>query len=110
MESEQIYYLYTDENNIPLYRQARYYKNGEKNFYSERFVDNKWESGLKDVPRVLYKLPSVINGVKNSQTIYIVEGEKDVETLLSKKKIATTIARWSKSEVATKLLINTQRC
>ena len=45
-------YVYTNKEGKPLYRQIRYYENGEKKFYSEKFVDGKWENGLKDVSRV----------------------------------------------------------
>lgn len=85
-------YVYTDENGTPLYRQVRYYKDNKKIFYSEKFVDNKWEKGIESVERVLYHLPDVKEGISNSEKIYFVEGEKDVETLIEKGKIATTIA------------------
>lgn len=86
------YYIYEDENKKPLYRQVRYYRDGNKNYYSERFEDGKWKKGLKDVKRVLYKLSQVIEAVKKAEKVYFVEGEKDVETLIKKGKIATTIA------------------
>ena len=86
------------KNGKTLYKQIRYYKEGKKNFYSEKFVDGKWEKGLKDVERVLYKLPQIIEGIKEGKTIYIVEGEKDVETLLKKGKLATTIVGGAKQK------------
>lgn len=96
----ETFYEYTDEKGKPLYRQVRYYKNGEKSFYGEKFENGKWLKGLEGVERVLYKLPQVIEADKKAEKIYFVEGEKDVETLIKKGKIATTIARRSKSEVA----------
>lgn len=86
-------YIYTDAKGNPLYKQIRYYNgHGEKNFYSEKYINGEWEKGLEGVERVLYNLPDVINGIKEGKEIYIVEGEKDVETLKSKDKVATTIA------------------
>lgn len=49
-------------------------------------------NGLDGVERVLYKLPQVLEGIKNKEKIYFVEGEKDVETLFKKGKLATCIA------------------
>lgn len=91
-------YVYTDEFGNPLYRQVRYYKGTEKNFYSERFEEGQWINGIKDVKRVLYRLPQVIEGIKNAEKIYIVEGEKDVETLIEKGKVATGIAGGAKQK------------
>lgn len=90
--ADNIYYIYEDQNKKPLYRQVRYYKDGNKNFYSERFENGKWQKGLKNVEHVLYRLPQIIEAIKKAEKIYFVEGEKDVETLIKKGKIATTIA------------------
>ena len=92
MKKENKIYIYTDENGNPLYKQERYYKGEDKSFYSEKFIDGKWIKGLSGVRRVLYKLPMIIEGIKKAQKVYFVEGEKDVETLIEKGKIATTIA------------------
>ena len=90
--NQQISYIYRDEKGNPLYRQNRYYIDGQKCFYGERFVEGQWIKGLEDVRRVLYKLPEIIDGIKKAEKIYFVEGEKDVETLIKKGKLATTIA------------------
>lgn len=89
---EKIIYEYTNEKGNPLFRQIRYYKKGKKNFYSEKFVDGKWEKGLGDVERVLFNLPKVKDAISKAEKIYFVEGEKDVLTLQKKGKVATTIA------------------
>ena len=44
---------------------------------------------LGDVRRVLYRLPAVLEAVKAGRTVYIVEGEKDVATLVSWRLDAT---------------------
>lgn len=90
--SNKILYIYTDKDCNSLYRQTRIQKGKEKSFYSEKFVNGKWEKGLNGVDRVLYNLPSVIKAVSKAQKIYFVEGEKDVETLKEKGLVTTTIA------------------
>lgn len=48
------------------------------------------EIEVKEQEKVLYNLPSVINGIKEDKTIYIVEGEKDADNLIKNGLIATT--------------------
>ena len=54
-----------------------------------KLVNDKWEFNLTGIKPLLYNLPEVVQGVKDNQTIYVVEGEKDVQTLKKHKKIAT---------------------
>src|SRR5207302_1012436 len=42
----------------------------------------KWIWNLKDVPRVLYRLPELKAAIAAAQVIYIAEGEKDVDVLV----------------------------
>lgn len=90
MSSKDIYYVYTDRNNNPLYRQVR--KNGEKDFCLQRYENGKWVNGMKDIDRVLYNLPNVITAINEGITVYWVEGEKDADKLNKKGLVATTIA------------------
>jgi 5S rRNA maturation endonuclease (ribonuclease M5) len=53
----------------------------------------EWVYDLAGVPRVLYRLPDIID----EGTVFFVEGEKDVETLRSHSFPATTIAGGSGS-------------
>ena len=71
-------YVYEDEEGKPLYRVHR---TDPKGFYQERFEDGQWKLGLKDVRRVLYRLPALREAVKTDTPIYIVEGEKDADTI-----------------------------
>src|SRR5205823_2452784 len=48
-----------------------------------------WQKGLGDTRRVLYRLPNVIVGVEEKQTIYVVEGEKDVHSVERAGGVAT---------------------
>ena len=36
-------YIYCNEDNTPLYRVNRYYKDDKKCFYSEKFEDSEWK-------------------------------------------------------------------
>jgi len=68
-------YDYTDENGNLLFQAVRY----EPKDFRQRRPDGKggWICNLKETRLVLYRLPEVIA----SPLVYIVEGEKDVETL-----------------------------
>jgi len=48
-----------------------------------------WTWNLKGVKRVLYRLPAVLKAKEAGETIFVVEGEKDVEALESLGLVAT---------------------
>lgn len=48
-----------------------------------------WSWSLGDTRRVLYRLPKIIDAVRDNRIVYIVEGEKDVHTLERHGEIAT---------------------
>lgn len=77
-------YIYEDESGRPLFRVCR---TEPKGFYQQRYDDGKWVSGLADTRRVPYKLPELLAA---TQTVFFVEGEKDVERLRSLSLVATT--------------------
>jgi putative DNA primase/helicase len=83
-------YDYTDETGALLHQKVRY--EGKK--FRQRQPDGKdgwiWSITEPLVRKVLYRLPEVIDGVKNDDTIYIVEGEKDADTLTARGYVATT--------------------
>lgn len=58
----------------------------------------RWLWNMKDVSRVLYRLPSIL-AASPSDIIYIVEGEKDADRLIRCGLIATTVpggaGKWS---------------
>jgi hypothetical protein len=76
-------YSYTDEDGRELYQCLRIPTETGKTFM-QRQPDSTERSGwawnLRDVRRVLYRLPAVLRAVQEGQVIYITEGEKDVET------------------------------
>lgn len=76
-------YYYEDEAGNVLFRKLRY---EPKTFRIERKEGDFWRPGLGDTRRVLYRLPEVIR----AKEVWIVEGEKDVETLRQFGVVATT--------------------
>ena len=82
------YYVYTDSENQPLFRKGRTL---EKEFFMQH-VDSlgNWVKGKGTADTVLYNLPSVSNARNNNEVIFVVEGEKDVDTLVGHGYTATT--------------------
>lgn len=88
-------YEYTDEEGNALFRIERFESTGSngaiiKRFKASRPVKSasekpKWVPDLKGVRKVLYRLADL----KQGHLVYLVEGEKDVDTLRSRGLIAT---------------------
>lgn len=87
-------YPYLDETGTLLFEKLRYVDtaNGKKEF-RQRKPDGKggWEYKLGDTPRVLYNLPEVIKAKASGNPIWVVEGEKDADTLIKMGICATTM-------------------
>jgi Protein of unknown function (DUF3987) len=83
-------YDYRDERGELLYQVVRL----EPKDFRQRRPDGRggWDWKLGDVRRVLYRLPELIKAVADSETIYIPEGEKDVDNLRAIGLAATTNA------------------
>jgi DNA primase len=81
-------YDYTDETGRRLYQVVRY---SPKDFRVRRPTERGWDWCLTGLERVLYRL-HVLSKLKPGQTIYYVEGEKDVESLEKHGLVATTHA------------------
>lgn len=85
-------YNYTDEMGNSLYQKVRFEKHdknggrGAKYMLRHRGSDGTLYYGLGDNRRVIYNLPSVLS----AETVYIVEGEKDADRLISLGLTATT--------------------
>lgn len=80
-------YSYVGEDGEVLFQVDR--KPGKQ--FLQRRPDGKggWLWNLQGVRRVLYRLPQVIEAVDAGQTIYVVEGERDVEALEAVGVVAT---------------------
>lgn len=85
-------YDYVDEGGNLLFQKVRYVdQDGKKTFKQrKKSQTGEWVYSLGDVPKVLYNLPDVIAARDSGQRIFLVEGEKDADTLMSKGAIATT--------------------
>lgn len=87
-------YPYVDENGVLLYEVLRVPQPDGKKTFRQRRPDATQRSGyaysLGDTRRVLYRLLEVIQGVRDGKIIWVVEGEKDVETLRGLGHVATT--------------------
>ena len=80
-------YHYQNADGTLIYEVVRYQP---KSFAVRHKSGNGYKWGLGDVKQVLYNLPNVLEAVKRGETIYIVEGEKDSDTLCGYGLIATT--------------------
>lgn len=85
-------YSYVDESDWEVFQTVR--------FPRKQFRQRHWQPGsggeggewvwnLDGVTRVLYRLPEVIDAVRRGETVYICEGEKDVEALRAVGRTAT---------------------
>jgi hypothetical protein len=79
-------YTYTDEAGVPLFCAER---RMPKDFRQYHIADGRKVWNLKGVRRVLYRLPRVIQAVKDGETIYVCEGEKDVNAIEAAGAVAT---------------------
>lgn len=90
-------YDYTDEDGNLLYQALRY----EPKTFRQRRPDGKggWSWSMKGQRKVLYRLPEVLAAVERGETVYIVEGEKDVASAERIGLTATTnvagAGKWS---------------
>lgn len=92
-------YDYHDENGNLIFQTIK--KPGKK--FLQRHINEKgnWVWDLKGVQPVPYRLPEVLQTRGNNGLIFIVEGEKDVETLRGYGFVATTnplgAGKWRKA-------------
>lgn len=82
-------YLYTDEAGDPVSRVIRRERgegaDREKTFHQEAWTGNGWSKKVTGTRRVPYRLAKVLA----AETVFLVEGEKDVETLEALGLVAT---------------------
>lgn len=86
-------YNYYSEDGTLLFQKLRFVDSSGKKTFRQRKPDGRggWDYKLADTPRVLYNLPAVVNAVKDGKPIFVVEGEKDVDTLTKMSIVATTM-------------------
>jgi len=79
-------YPYVDEQGTLLFQVVRM---EPKTFRQRRPDGTGWSWSLGDTRRVLYRLPEVLQAVRDGVTVYVVEGEKDVHTLEGRELVGT---------------------
>lgn len=94
-------YKYTDEAGKLLFEVCRFERaeDGVKTkTFRQRHIDPSHPKAKQDgyvwnldgVRSVVYRLPEVVQAIRNKKTVYVVEGEKDADTLASLGFCATT--------------------
>lgn len=87
-------YSYCDEQGTLLFDVMRIPKPDGKKSFRQRQPDatqrSGWRWNMEGVRRVLYRLPEVVRAVQTGSVVYLVEGEKDVETIRRNGRFATT--------------------
>jgi len=88
-------YKYTDEAGATLFEVLRIPTPKGKDFRQRQPVPESvkksgWQWNMAGVRRVLYHLPEVLKAKHDGELIFLVEGEKDVETLRARGHVATT--------------------
>jgi hypothetical protein len=78
--NEIAHHDYTDETDEFLFQVVKF----EPKRFVQRVRDpaapHGWSYSLKGVRRVVYKLPALLEALANEQRVFVVEGEKDVES------------------------------
>jgi hypothetical protein len=82
-------YDYNDENGNLLYQVRRLEPKTFVQCQPDPLSRDGWTYNLKGVQRVIYRLPEILEAIGMEKTIYIVEGEKDVDTLVKRGYAAT---------------------
>jgi len=83
-------YNYTDEQGALLFQALRFEPIGQPKQFRQRKDADQKKWSIKGVRIVPYHLAALIEAVSNDQPIYIVEGEKDVDTCRNHGLAATT--------------------
>lgn len=87
-------WTYQDEQGTPLFQTLRYPpKRFRARFYDPEHPEadkDGWVWHIRDVRRVLYRLPEVLKGIQKNRTIYLVEGEKDADNIVKAWGVVAT--------------------
>lgn len=79
-------YDYRDEDGTLLYQVVRY---TPKDFRQRRKANGRWVNNLKGVRLVPYRLPELLAAIAQGETIYVPEGERDVDAIVAAGGVAT---------------------
>lgn len=81
-------YIYTDEAGNAAHKTIRW---EPKDFTQARWDGTEWKGGLQGAKTYLYKLPEVLAAKAAGRWIFLVEGEKDAETISGWGLAGTTV-------------------
>lgn len=86
-------YDFRDTDGTLLFQKQRGVQSGGKKTFRIRRPDGKggFEYNANGVKKILYNLPMVVRAVAEQQTVFVVEGEKDADTLVEAGFIATSV-------------------
>lgn len=80
-------YEYTDPQGKVLFCKGRYQPKDFRVWRPKAGGGKDW--GIGDAPRVLYRLPNIVQAISEGRTILLVEGEKDVHAAEKAGAVAT---------------------
>ena len=87
-------YKFQDENGTLMYEKLRYVdENGKKSFGHRRpdpDMPGEFIYDAKGIQKILYRLPNVLEAISAGEPVWLVEGEKDVDTLVKKYGVCAT--------------------
>lgn len=87
-------YKYQDADGNLIYEKLRYIDEYGKKSFGQRRPDpsnpREYIYNLDGVTKLLYNLPAVTKAVADGEPVWLVEGEKDADTLIEQGIIATT--------------------
>ena len=83
-------YPYTDENGAVLFEVVRYVPKDFRQRVPDPTAKGGYRWSIKGVRPVIYKLPIVLDAIKQGKPIFIVEGEKDADSLAQIGAVGTT--------------------
>jgi hypothetical protein len=81
-------YTYRDENGEPLFQVVRF---EPKDFRQRRWTGSRYEWGLGDTRRVLWRLPELLQAKQTGKWIFLTEGEKDAKAAVGAGQCGTTL-------------------
>lgn len=87
-------YKYINEDGEIVFEKLRYVDEQGRKSFGQRRPDpdrpREYIYNLDGVTKLLYNLPAVLKAVKRGDPVWLVEGEKDADTLIAKGVVATT--------------------
>lgn len=91
-DTHPIEYIYRDYDGNTIAKKVRYIDHdGKKTFRQYRYHDNQWLPGLNGLDLPLYNSDLIGLAAANNLPVYIVEGEKDADTVTALGEIAVTM-------------------